>query len=142
VIGWHYDTKTIAFLLPTTGINLASLILLLVAMYMGRPVLYSTDPTDAKSLLLATTELRRGNTKIKIVLSSGEQHSFWKASGSYTSTLNVSHVPLLQGMWEAVEGTITSIVKGAGKAAAEEGVQTATDQFSEPTTQPEKQSQV
>jgi hypothetical protein len=87
VIGWHYDTRTVAFLLPTTLINLASLILLLVAMYMGMPILYSTDPTDAKSLLLATTEMRRGNTKVKIDLSSGEQFSFWKASGSFSDTV-------------------------------------------------------
>jgi hypothetical protein len=97
VTGWHYDTKTIAFLLPTTAINLASLILLVVAMYMGRPVLYSTDPTDPNSLLLATTELRRGNTKVKIELSSGQQHSFWKASGSYSDHAQCLTRPLVAG---------------------------------------------
>ena len=90
VTGWHYDYKTIAFLLPTTLINIASLILLLVAMYMGEKVLYSTDPTDAKSLLLSGPELSSGNKTVKIDLASGEERGFWKASGPIIRHLRIS----------------------------------------------------
>ena len=90
VTGWHYDYKTIAFLLPTTLINLSSLILLLVAMYMGEKVLYSTDPTDPKSLLLSGPELRRGNTTVKIELASGKERGFWKASRPMIGHMRIS----------------------------------------------------
>ena len=94
VTGWFYDAKTIAFLTPATAINLASLILLLVAMLKGKPVLYATDPTDPESLLRATKEIKDG-TKIVVELEQGGVYSLWKASQrclSWPPADNIAHV--------------------------------------------------
>ena len=80
VTGWSYDAKTIAFLTPATAINLASLILLVVAMLKGKSVLYATDPTDPESLLRATKEIKDDGTKIVVELEQGGVYNFWKAS--------------------------------------------------------------
>jgi len=75
VIGWFYQLKTFAFLIPTTAVNLASLILLLVAMYKGDQVLYQTDPTDPESLLGATKGIHDDGSKIVVELA---HDRFWE----------------------------------------------------------------
>jgi hypothetical protein len=68
VAGWFYTNKTVtvALLLPTTIINLTTLIVLLTAMFMGEKLLYEMDPTDPQSLLLAPTEVLQDGAKIKL----------------------------------------------------------------------------
>ena len=62
VTGWAYKEKTILFLLPATTINLATLILFLVAMCMGEKVLYEMDPTDPRSLLIQKRAAQEGKS--------------------------------------------------------------------------------
>ena len=67
VIGWHYNKTTIEALLPPTFINLASFILLLVAMFTGKKVVYTRDPTDLNALLLLPMDGRiRGTVGVDL----------------------------------------------------------------------------
>ena len=67
VIGWHYNKTTIEALLPPTFINLASFILLLVAMFTGNKVVYTRDPIDLNALLLLPMDGRiRGKVRVDL----------------------------------------------------------------------------
>ena len=53
--GWaRQGADTIGLLMPMTLVNLASLILTLMAMFLGKKVLYQFDPTDPRSLIFAS----------------------------------------------------------------------------------------
>jgi len=54
VTGWSVNHRNIYFLLPMTFINLATLILVIIATYLGDKILYEFDPTDARSLVFAS----------------------------------------------------------------------------------------
>jgi len=53
VLGWSADYANIGYLLPMTIINLASLILLLVAMFRRKKGSFKYDPTDPEVLASA-----------------------------------------------------------------------------------------
>ena len=53
VIGWSADSANIGYLLPMTIVNLASLILLLVAMFKRKKGSFKYDPTDPEVLAAA-----------------------------------------------------------------------------------------
>jgi hypothetical protein len=107
VTGWFYEPKTAAFLIPTTVVNLASLILFLVAMFLGDRVLYQTDPTDPESLLGATKGIDEDGSKMVVELEHGGKYSFWGVSWmpfSYMPTI----YHCIQGFWQAVTGDAPS----------------------------------
>jgi len=52
-LGWSVDSANIGFLLPMTIINLASLILLLVAMFRRKKGSFKDDPIDPEVLAAA-----------------------------------------------------------------------------------------
>jgi hypothetical protein len=53
VLGWSVTFQNIGYLLPMTIINLASLILLLVAMFRRKKGSFKDDPTDPEVLASA-----------------------------------------------------------------------------------------
>ena len=53
VLGWWVDLGNVGYLLPMTIINLASLILLLVAMFRRKKGSFKDDPTDLEVLAAA-----------------------------------------------------------------------------------------
>ena len=53
VLGWWVDFASIGYLMPMTIINLASLILLLVAMFRRKKGSFKDDPTDPEILASA-----------------------------------------------------------------------------------------
>ena len=53
VLGWWVDFASIGYLMPMTIINLASLILLLVAMFRRKKGSFKDDPTDLEILASA-----------------------------------------------------------------------------------------
>ena len=53
VLGWWTDLGNVGYLLPMTIINLASLILLLVAMFRRKRGSFKDDPTDPEVLAAA-----------------------------------------------------------------------------------------
>ena len=73
VTGWLYTTQTIALLVPATLVNLVTIILLVVTMRIGNPILYTTDPTNPRSLLVSMGKLQEG--KVEIALE--EDNSVW-----------------------------------------------------------------
>ena len=54
VLGWSVNNENIGYLLPMTIINLASLILLLVAMFRRNKGSFRDDPTDPEVLASST----------------------------------------------------------------------------------------
>ncbi|KAF8989120.1 hypothetical protein BDQ17DRAFT_1373506 [Cyathus striatus] len=53
VVGWSMDTNHVGFLMPLTSINLASLVILIIAIFMSKPAAKRFDPTDIRPLLVA-----------------------------------------------------------------------------------------
>ena len=53
VLGWWVNFGNVGYLLPMTIINLASLILLLVAMFRRKKGSFKDDPTDPEVLVAA-----------------------------------------------------------------------------------------
>ena len=53
VLGWWVNFASIGYLMPMTIINLASLILLLVAMFRRKKGSFKDDPTDPEVLAAA-----------------------------------------------------------------------------------------
>ena len=53
VLGWWVNFASIGYLMPMTIINLASLILLLVAMFRRKKGSFKDDPTDPEILASA-----------------------------------------------------------------------------------------
>ena len=53
VLGWWVDFASIGYLMPMTIINLASLILLLVAMFRRKKGSFKDDPTNPEVLASA-----------------------------------------------------------------------------------------
>ena len=66
VTGWLYTKQTIALLLPATLVNLVTIILLVVTMRTGDPILYTTDPTNPRSLLVSMGKLQEGKVRIAL----------------------------------------------------------------------------
>jgi hypothetical protein len=64
-MGWIYNRKTIALLLPATLINLATLVLFLVTS-TGDRAPQSTDFTDPRTLLLARPRVFRDGKNVRI----------------------------------------------------------------------------
>ena len=58
VIGWFVTAENIGFLMPMTLVNLAALMLALIAMFMGEKILHKFDPTDMRALVFASGETR------------------------------------------------------------------------------------
>ena len=75
VVGWHYNRNTIQALIPPTLINLASFVLLLVAMLIGDKVLYDMDPTDLRTFLLSPVDGNQYTQRVKVDLDSQRIYS-------------------------------------------------------------------
>jgi hypothetical protein len=104
VTGWFYESKTAVFLIPTTLINFASLILFLMAMYRGDHVLYQTDPTNPESLLSATKGIYDDGSKIVVELAHGGKDDFWGVSWMPFSCVCTDHILLHPGSLAGVCG--------------------------------------
>ncbi|KAF8984978.1 hypothetical protein BDQ17DRAFT_1496433 [Cyathus striatus] len=53
VVGWSVDIRHVGFLMPMTLVNLAALIVLIIAIVMSKTVAKRFDPTDIRPLLVA-----------------------------------------------------------------------------------------
>jgi hypothetical protein len=54
VIGWSVEPTHIGILMPMTLVNLASLILILTAIFISKPGHNRVDPTDPRQLIYST----------------------------------------------------------------------------------------
>lgn len=53
VLGWSVKLEHIGFLLPITIVNLASFVIMILAIIVTKPASYDSDPLDPKALVLA-----------------------------------------------------------------------------------------
>jgi len=54
VRGWFVELRNVGFLMPMTILNLAALVIILVAMFNAKASGYKFDPLDPKALLSAS----------------------------------------------------------------------------------------
>ena len=61
-MGWSVDFENIGFLIPMTIVNLASLVVLLIAMFNAKRGRYKFDPLKPNALLSASYNIKEGQS--------------------------------------------------------------------------------
>ena len=80
VRGWFVELKNLGFLAPMTILNLASFVIILVAMFNAKAGSYKFDPFDPKALLSASYKFEDG------------QPMEWKDQVKYRPDVRDSHI--------------------------------------------------
>jgi hypothetical protein len=78
--GWFVEHRNIAFLVPMSIINLASLVIILVAMFHAKAGGHKFDPFDPNALLSASYKIEDG------------QPMKWKDPVKYRPDVRDSHI--------------------------------------------------
>jgi hypothetical protein len=80
VLGWFVGLKNVGFLVPMTVLNLASLVIILVAIFNAKAGSYKFDPFDPNALLSASYKVEDG------------QPMEWKDQVKYRPDVRDSHI--------------------------------------------------
>jgi hypothetical protein len=79
VRGWFVELRNIGFLVPMTILNLASLVMILLAMFNAKAGGHRFDPFDPNALLSASYKVKDGHMK-------------WKDPVKYRPDVRDSHI--------------------------------------------------